>query len=607
MRNRAGSTRSVAAAAAVVAALSTFPAGAAGAAQSKVLRYAFEIAETGFDPAQISDLYSREVAANIFEAPLSYSWLGPAGTLEPRTAESLPEVSADFRSFTFTIRPGIYFADDPAFGGRRRELVAADYVFSIKRMADPRWHSESWSTVEDKRIVGLEALRDEALKSGHFNYDRPIAGLQALDRYRFRIVTEEARPRLPEMLGEPSNFGAVAREVVEHYGDRIMEHPVGTGPYRLGQWRRSSLIVLERNPDYREELYPEAPPGAADGMAALAAKFKGRRLPMIDRIEIAPIEESQPRWLAFLNGEQDLLRLMPRDLVPLALTGTQPTPLIERKGIQVVRQLDNDVTMAVYNLQDPVIGGYSAQKVALRRALNLGIDVDRIIALIYQYQGFPAQAFTLTSTYGFDPDLHTENGDYDPARANALLDLYGYRPGPDGYRTLPDGGPLDLEMTMEPDQQRRLLGEILQKNFDALGVRLHFRFGKWPENLKQVEKGQYQIWFLGYTAASPDNQDGFRLFYGPALDSYNLSRMLLPEFDRQFIELSKLPNGPERLEVARRMTAILMAYAPGRPMVHRYRVELAYPWVLGYMHRPFLSDWYRYLDIDGSRRPGAGP
>lgn len=572
----------------------------------KVLRYAFEIAETGFDPAQISDLYSREIAANIFDSPFAYSWLGAPGTLEPRTAAALPEVSPDFRTFTITIRPGIHFADDPAFNGRPRELVAADYVYSIERMADPHWKSQNWSEVEEMRIVGLQAVRDEALKTGRFDYDRPVAGLQVLDRYRFRIVTEAPKPRLPYVLADTSIYGAVAREVVERYGDAIMEHPVGTGPYRLGQWRRSSLIVLERNPGYREEVYPDAPSGAPDDMKQLAARFRGRRLPMIDRVEIAPIEESQPRWLAFLNGEQDLLRLMPRDLVPLALNGSRPTPLVEHKGLQVWRLPDTDVAMLVYNLQDPVLGGYTPERVALRRALNLGTDVDRIIALIYQYQAVPAQAWLLYGTYGFDPDLHTENDDYDPARANALLDLYGYRHGADGVRLRPDGKPLALEMLMEPDQQRRLMGEILKKNFDALGVHLDFRFGKWPENLRQVENGQFQIWVVGYTAANPDSQDSFRIFYGPALDSYNLSRMQIPEFDRQFIELSQMPNGPERLDLVHRMTATLLAYAPGRPVAHRYRVELAYPWVQGYMNRPFIRDWYRYLDIDLSKLPAAG-
>jgi ABC-type transport system substrate-binding protein len=570
----------------------------ANAASEKVLRYAFEVAETGFDPAQIIDLYSRNVTANVFDAPLRYAWLAPAGTLEPSTAASLPEISADFRTFTFTLKPGTYFADDMAFGSQRRELVAADYVYSLKRIADPRWKSPTWSEFEEVAIVGLPAVREEALKTGHFDYDREIAGLRALDRYRFRVTLERPNPRFAFLLADPSVVGAVAREVVERYGDRIMEHPVGTGPFRLTQWRRSSRIVLERNPEYREEFFPDAPDTASVESRQLAQRFHGRRLPMIDRVEISPIEESQPRWLAFLNGEHDFLDLMPRDLVSLALAGTRPTPVLLRKHVQVYRVPEIDVTVLAYNMEDPVIGGYEPERVALRRALNLGFNTDEVIASIYKYQASPAQTLIQPGTYGYDPALHTENGDYDPARANALLDVYGYRRGADGWRSRPDGSSLELEMNLEPDQQRRLLGEIVKKSFNALGVRVKFKYAKWPENLRMVQNGQFQIWYLGFSAAQPDSEDVFRLCYGPAIGSFDLSRIERPEYDRLFLASKQLPDGPERLELLHQLTALELVYAPMKAVSHRYRTDLAYPWVVGYHHGPFIRDWWRYVDID---------
>lgn len=583
--------------AAVLAALALALVAAPARAGPKVLRYAFEIAETGFDPAQISDLYSRNVAANIFDAPLRFAWLAPPGTAEPNTAAALPEVSSDYRVFTFTLKPGIYFADDEAFGGRRRELVAADYVYSIKRIADPHWKSPSWSGLEEAQIVGLQGLREQALKTGRFDYDRPIEGLQALDRYRFRIRLEQPAPRFGNMT-DPAIFGAVAREVVEHYGDQIMAHPVGTGPFRLAQWRRSSRIVLERNPGYREELYPVAPASASERQKRLAQQFAGRRLPMIDRVEISPIEESQPRWLAFLNGEHDLLERMPRDLIPLALSGTEPTPVLQRKHIQAYRDPEIDVALLLYNLEDATLGGYEAPKVALRRALNLGLDTDELIRSIYKYQAFPAQSLVQPGTFGYDPRLHTENGDYDPARANALLDLYGYRRDKDGWRTLPDGGALNLEVNVEPDQRSRLMSEILQRSYHALGIRVGFKFGKWPENLRLVQSGQYQMWVVGMSAAGPDSEDIFRLGYSRSIGGYDLSRMAMPEFDRQFLALERLPDGPQRQELIRSMTTLLVAYAPFKAMVHRYKLALAYPWVQGFYNAPFVRDWWRYVNID---------
>lgn len=616
LRRRASGRLAAARALAAALAAAAFWANAAAApamnanapgAPAKVLRYAIEIAETGFDPAQISDLYSRYITANIFDAPLRYAWLGPPGTLEPNTAAALPEVSSDFRTFTFTIRPGIYFADDEAFHGGRRELVAQDYVYSLERMADPRWKSQSWSQLEEKHIVGLQALREEAVKTGHFDYDREVPGLRALDRYRLRIVLENPAPRFPHDLADPSQFGAVAREVVERYGDHIMEHPVGTGPFRLGEWRRSSLIVLERNPDYREEYFPAAPADADENSRALARRFHGRRLPMIDRVQISPIEESQPRWLSFLNGEQDFADLVPRDLVPLALTGSRPAPVLEKKHVQVMRVPQIDTTLVVYNMDDPVLGGFAPERVALRRALNLGLNVDEVIATFYKYQAIPAQAPIDPGTNAYDPALHTENGDYDPARANALLDVYGYRRGPDGWRMRPDGSPLALVVSTEPDQQRRVLAEIVKKSFNALGVQVDFKFAKWPENLRTVQHGQFQMWFLGFSASGPDSGEALRIGYSPSIGADDLARFALPAYDQDFRTIDALPDGRARLAVMRRMVQMLVAYAPMKFVAHRFRVMLAYPWVLGFQPVPFLRDrdWWRYVDIDPAMQARA--
>ena len=568
------------------------------AATQKVLRYAFESAETGFDPAQISDIYSANVVANIFEAPLRYAWLAPPGTLEPATLASMPEVSDDFRTFTFTLKRGIYFADDPAFGGRPRELVAEDYVYSLKRIADPHWKSPNWSDYGEPGILGLDELRAEAQRTGRFDYDRPIAGLQALDRYRFRIRVAQAAPRLLLEFARPAAIGAVAREVVERYGDQIPAHPVGTGPYRLVEWRRSSFIALERNPRYRAEFY-DAHPGPADAEAVqVADRLRGRRLPMIDRIEISPIEESQPRWLAFLNGEHNLMSGMPRDLSQLALPGGEPSVMLRKKHIRVRRQPENDVAYLVYNMEDSVIGGLAPDRVALRRALNLGLDVDAFIDRIYKHQAFPAQSTVMPGTYGYDPSLHSEFGDQDPARANALLDVMGFHRGADGWRTLPDGSSLELRMRMEPDQRSRLEMELLTRSFRALGLRIAFDIARWPENLRLVESGRYQIWFLGWTAVTPDSEDAVKFGYGPSTGETNLSRMHLPEYDRLYDEARQLPDGPQRLQLLRRLLMLQMAYAPLRPIVHRYRIDLAYPVVVGFRTWPFIRDWWRYVDIE---------
>ncbi len=573
----------------------------------KVLRYAFEVAETGFDPAQLSDLYSRTLTNQIFDAPYRFAYLGKPGSVEPNTAAALPEISPDFRTYLIRLRPGIYFADDPAFKGVRRELTAQDYVYSYKRIADPRWKSPLYGMFETADLIGYNALHDAAVKTGKFDYDREIEGLRALDRYTLQIKLNRPDPRFTTTLADGSILGAVAREVVEYYGDKIVEHPVGTGAFMLKEWRRSSRIVLVRNPGYREDVYTVAPdPEDADAVR-IANALKGKRLPLIDRVEIAIIEESQPRWLAFLNGEHDHLTRINLELAPTALPGGKPSPTLAKKHIVVERVPFIDYRLAMYNMDDPVIGGYTPEKIALRRALNLGLDTDELIASLYKYQGFPAQGPIMPGTYGYDPHMRSEMGETDPARANALLDAYGYldRDG-DGWRERPDGAPLVIDISTQPDQRSRLNDEIWKKSLDALHLKARFKVAKWPEQLKFARNGQYMVWALGSSAAGPDSSDSLRRAYGPSMGGDNLSRFNLPEFDRLFREQDSMPDSPERIAKIRELQKILIAYAPMNYLLHTYAIDFSYPWVKNYRRWPFVRDWWRYVDIDVQAQAQAG-
>ena len=161
--------------------------------KEKVLRYGFEIAETGFDPIQISDLYSRIATGAMFDALYGYDFLARPAKIVPKTAVGLPVISEDFRTFTVKIKPGIYFADDPGFNGKKRELTAQDYVYSIKRAFDPKTKSPLVSDLEELQLVGLNELRIAAEKPGaKFDYDKEAEGLRALDRYTIQFKVKEA-------------------------------------------------------------------------------------------------------------------------------------------------------------------------------------------------------------------------------------------------------------------------------------------------------------------------------------------------------------------------------------------------------------------------------
>jgi ABC-type transport system substrate-binding protein len=576
-------------------------------AAAKVLRYAFEVAETGFDPAQITDRYSRIITAHIFDGLYEYDHLARPYLIRPNTATGLPEHSADFTVFTIRVQPGIFFQDDPAFNGRRRELVAADYAYIFKRIADPRWKSQIWASVSELGILGLAALREEVLKSKTpFDYDRPIDGLRVLDRYTLQFRFAEPRPRFIQTLADGSLYGAVAREVVEAYGDKIMEKPVGTGPFRLAEWRRSSRVVLERNPGYRERVY-DARPNADDAEGqALLARFKGRRLPMIDGVEIVIIEEEQPRWLSFLNRQLDLVEPVPFPFVNIAAPNGKLAPNLAKQGIQLFRTLAADTTVTVFNMDDPLIGGYAPERVALRRAINLAIDIDQEIRLFWRGQAVPAQQPFAPHTYGFQPGLASENGQYSLARAKALLDLAGYvdRDG-DGWREQPDGTPLVLQWATTPDQRARQRDELRRKDMTALGLRVNFLPAKWPENLKNARAGKLMVWSLGYSSAAPDGQ--------PALDrgasihagGQNLSRFRNARFDALYNEMRSSPDGPQRAAMMTEAGRLMLAYAPYKFHVHRILTDLAQPWLHGYRRPPYWLSWWSWVDLDATARKEA--
>jgi len=577
---------------------------AAPGRQPKVLRYAFPAAETSFDPVLATDLYSRIVIAHMLEGLYRFDYLARPAKVVPHTAASLPEASDEFRTWTVRLRSGIYFVDDPAFKGKPRELVAEDYVYSWKRFFDPLNRSPSYPAFDEEGALGCAAFREAALKTKRpFDYDRPIEGVRAVDRYTIQFKLAEPRPRFLYTLASSSLYGAVAREVVEHYGDRVAEHPVGTGPFRLVEWRRSSRMVLERNPGYREVLYDGEPePDDAEGQAMLR-QFKGRRLPMIDRVEVSVIEESQPRWLSFLNRDFDLMSV-PLEFANQAVPGGHLAPYLAKSGIRMDRFANPDRVLYYFNMEDPVVGGMAPERVALRRAIGLATDVGREIQGVRRGQAITAQSLISPGGYGYDAAYRSENGEFDPARAKALLDIYGYvdRDG-DGWRDLPDGSPLVIDYATTPDALSRQFDELWKKNLDAIGVRLRIKAAQWPEQLKAAQAGKLMVWQLGYSNASPDFQDTMQTLYGPAAGGLNLARFKDAHFDELYRRLQRLADGPERIAVLHEALDLVTAYMPQKYTVHRIVTWLMQPWLLGYRAPLYGLQFWQHIDIDDSRRP----
>ena len=570
-----------------------------GGAVEKTLRIAFPVAETGFDPQATSDLYSDHVQRAIFETLYGFDYLARPYKRVPRIAAALPKIENGGRTWTIPVRRGIHFADDPAFGGKKRELTAADYVYSWKRLLDPRVRSPFAWYVQGK-IVGAGPVVDAAKKSGKFDYDAPIEGLAALDRYTIRVQLEEPDYILFGYLCA-SAMAAVAREVVERYGDGngwVMDHPVGTGAFMLKSWRRGQQIVLEANPGFRDERFPQ--PTYPEDRAQFAA-LAGKRLPLVDRVEIAIMEESNPRLLAFDSNALDYVNL-PAELTDHALDASNRLrPAYASRGVTLQRLTQPAMQYAYFNMQDPVVGGYDNPKIALRRAIAMAFDTPELVKVVYEGQAIAATQPIPPDVPGHDDSLNVA-APYDPAAAKALLDKFGYvdRDG-DGFREQPDGKPLSLVMASTPTTRDREIDEIWQRNLKAVGIRVDFMKQKWPDLLKMGKAGQLQFWRIGWINAYAEGDAFMQLLYGGNIGQTNYSRFDLPAYDALYRKSRTLPDGPERIAVYRKMSELVGAYAPW--VLHVYTIEdtLVQPWVRGYRKNAYWEHPWQYIGIDSPR------
>ena len=567
---------------------------------AKLLRYVFPAGEEGFDPQAAHDLYSGTVEQAIFETLLTYDYLARPAKLVPMAAEAMPVVSDDGKTYTFKVRKGVYFTPDPAFKGARRELVAEDFAFSLKRLVDPSIHSP-WAWLVEGKITGLDAEAARAKKSGKFDYNAKIAGLEVVDRYTLRIHLTQPDFNMSYVLAhEPTS--AVAKEVVAAYGDeggRIMSNPVGTGAYMLAQWVRSSKIVLVANPDYRGFVWDFAP-GADPDDARIVAEMKGKKMPQIGRIEISIMEEDQSRLLAFQNGELDLMN-MEGPLAPKVLDGGTLSPDLAKKGVRLSRFVDPEITYTYWNMMDPVTGGLTPEKIALRRAMAMAYPVAEEIKVIRSGQAIEAQFPVPPGVVGNDPAWRSSVR-YDPAAANALLDRFGYKKGADGWRTLPDGKALVMHYGSRPDSLGRQQDELWKKALDSIAIRMEVRKDKFAELLKLEKQCKLQMRTAAWIADYPDADNFMQLLYSKNIHQSNNACATIPEYDRLYEQSVRMPAGPERDRLYREMARIIEVYAPWRLGISRYRNMLVQPRILGYKKHPILHAEFQFIDVAPSAK-----
>jgi len=545
------------------------------------------IAET-LDPARAIDLMENWVTAAIYDTLYVLDPLAVPTAIVPFAAKELPEVSADYRTLLVRVRSGIYFTSHPSFGGKPRELTAADFAYAIKRILDPAIHSPSLYLFEGK-IDGLDALARRAKELGRaLDYDAPVAGLVVVDRWTLRIHLNAPDPVFPFLLALPVT-GGVAREVVQAEGGAYGQKPVGSGAFIVERFTPGQRVSLTRNQAFRtvhwEDMITPASRAAHRGHP-----MNGRVLPGFDRIEISTTVEFSTQLLALRNRELDLIY----GYSPAITTANgELNAEALADGLRLVREPAPMIPFWSFNMRDPVLGGDTKEKIALRRAIAMAFDDDEQIRAS---RGFDSlrQQFVPPGIEGYIRDYSNPNR-FDPTAANALLDRFGYKRGANGYRQNPDGSNLTVSRLSGSSASDRRTAEFTKRMLDRIAIRVTFDAVPGNDFTKRMTQCQYGMAVMPFVLDFPDGMNAMSWFYSKGVGSVNLSCFSDPVFDAAYEKALVMSPGPGRTELFRAMQTRLDFLAPARPLPSSDAIVLKRANILG----PFgtFNDFIQLLTL----------
>jgi len=567
-------------------------AGEEGPCEQMVLRHVLPGRIDGLDPTVTRDLYSHIVSSQIFETLYQYHYLKRPYELVPLLAEGMPRIGEDGLEWEVRIKRGVRFQDDGCFaGGRGRLLEAEDYVFALKRIADIRSLSPNWSVLEG-RLEGLDEFRQYTIRCAEagvaVDYSRAVEGVFARDART--VVFRLKRPWpgfLWQVLANPG-FVPIAREAVECYGDEIVHHPVGTGPYRLSRWRRGSFIELVRNEWFRGERYPSE--GEAGDVEAGYLDDAGKLMPFADRIVWTVVEESQPRWLLFLQGRTGAV-VVPKESFDTVLAGGgRLAAEFERLGIRLQRLEEPRTYFLGFNMADAVVGSSRL----LRRAISYAIDREKLNELFFGGSGLVADGLIPPMLPSYNQRIRQMGyGAYRPERARALLE-----------RAREEcGGKIGRLRTCFPGTGLwyRQYGGVVRRSLEAVGLEVESEYMDRAAFAEAVGAGRAQIFAWSCRAGGPDAGELLREFYGAGAGG-NRFGYHNAEFDRLFERAVVLPDGPERRELYQRLESILLEDCVAVFLNHRAALVVHHGWYKNYKPHAFGFGLDKYVRVDRAER-----
>ncbi|WP_044282711.1 ABC transporter substrate-binding protein [Candidatus Amoebophilus asiaticus] len=547
----------------------------------KVLYTANEAQIKTLDPAQAEDHYSNREVAKVYEGLLEFHYLKKPFELTPNLAEEMPEVSADQLVYTFKIRRGVKFHDNPCFpNGKGRELTAHDFVYSFKRLADPKLQAKNFWLINNN-LKEVNAWRERYADAIQANYDEEIEGVKAIDRYTLQFTLTRPNPQFLYFLGMSGCY-VVPREAVEHYGMEFTNHPVGTGAFMLEAFNpQDSKLVYRKNPTFRDKRFPSESIEEYKHMLAYA----GKQLPFVDKIVTYILTEAQPKWLKFKKGDLDIIDITKDKIALDVVRNGELIPDLKEKGINLYSVAELSTTYVVMNCANPLF----KDNLKLRQAMALAFDKEGYNKLFHNNTAVVAQSTVPPGLAGYREDYINPYGIYDIEKAKQYLAEAGY---PEG-KGLPE-----LTLDAGPDAELRLKGEFFQKCMAKIGVRIKVVGNIFPELIKKINNQATMLHSISWSADYPDAQNFFMLLYGPYQPGGIGSNLNDSAYDALYEKAVAMLDSPERTRLYEQLNEMIAEKTPFICTVHFPHTGLQHGWVKNYCWSNFHYGTEQYFDID---------
>lgn len=551
------------------------------------------------DPQVTYDQVSRRILEPVQECLLEYH---PFKTdpyeLQPCLLESLPkrESGPDGKiAYRCVLKKGVRFHSDPCFksDGPGRAILAADVRYAFQRIADPAVESPALATLADY-LTGLQAASDAAKKAGFFDYNAPFPPVELVNDHEFVLHLDRAYPQILYWLA--MHFTSpVAREAVEYYDgknhddgphDLFRFHPVGSGPFKIGEWVRGKRIRLVRNPDYQTTRFPSE--GWESSRENELRPLANKQLPLVDEVHMTIFREVIPIFLLFRQGYLDGMGVGKDAFSSLMTPSRELSPKYQERGVTLHRDVDPSTYYMHFNLEDSTLG----KNKKLRQALSSAFDKESYVSIFFNNVPVPAEQLLPPGIPGHQKDFKNPYG-YNLERAKKLIAEAGYPNGRDA-----SGKQLEISIeTTANSADERTWAEFEQRQFEELGIKVKINENTFARMMEKLDQGSFQIASgSGWGADYPDPENFFFLYYSkntpPA--GKNAGRYNNPEFDRLFEQVAVMENSPERIALCHKLNDILSEDAPHILIQHKSLFALTQPWAPRTQSNPMLEGGLKY-------------